>query len=336
MERLIDKVLSGTAGGGKEEDFYVVLGCPDTASHEQIRAEYYVRALQIHPDHVVRRKGVGGGGGGGGGEGDISTQMQPALVEHSAFLAENSRCSSVSSPITVAVTTSDTSDTCTKQRCCHHDASKAASKKTCTAAGNDDISTPAITSENKSTITATATAATTTSEASAASSSTAFQRLQAAYAVLSDPKERAMYDRWRGSGLHISYTKWKTMGAHALHFASRAHPSKSGRALEEKAALTVAAARSGIIGDGNVVTTGSKRRVKTLNSESDITNPVIEVKRPRKASAVRNCVAFSTSASLVNFRAGADAGRQKHVGHTASPLEATTAHALRQFRSGAI
>jgi curved DNA-binding protein CbpA len=42
-----------------------------------------------------------------------------------------------------------------------------------------------------------------------------FERLSIAYEILSDECERAKYDQWRGSGLAISFARWRTMSEQA-------------------------------------------------------------------------------------------------------------------------
>src|SRR5690606_11750680 len=44
-----------------------------------------------------------------------------------------------------------------------------------------------------------------------------FCRLQHAKEVLTDPEKRKDYDRWRQSGLSISYRKWCSLSATGLH-----------------------------------------------------------------------------------------------------------------------
>ena len=38
----------------KEESFYSVLGCHESCSEDQIRAEFHARVLQCHPDKKPR------------------------------------------------------------------------------------------------------------------------------------------------------------------------------------------------------------------------------------------------------------------------------------------
>jgi DnaJ family protein C protein 12 len=48
----------------------------------------------------------------------------------------------------------------------------------------------------------------------------AFERLQLAYSILGSPQERAIYDRWRTSGLRLSFLNWRSLAerGHALHW----------------------------------------------------------------------------------------------------------------------
>jgi len=39
-----------------------------------------------------------------------------------------------------------------------------------------------------------------------------FKKLQVARDVLTDPIKREEYDRWRRSGMAVSYNKWKELG----------------------------------------------------------------------------------------------------------------------------
>uniref|UniRef100_A0A183BWJ9 J domain-containing protein n=1 Tax=Globodera pallida TaxID=36090 RepID=A0A183BWJ9_GLOPA len=63
------------------DDLYEVIGCPKSASKEQILAEYRLKVLALHPDKV--------GGGGGGSEERLSEyeankqfqQLQEVLVD---------------------------------------------------------------------------------------------------------------------------------------------------------------------------------------------------------------------------------------------------------------
>ena len=42
-----------------------------------------------------------------------------------------------------------------------------------------------------------------------------FHKLLTAYKILSDPTERAQYDKWRNSSIKVPYLMWKGLGAHA-------------------------------------------------------------------------------------------------------------------------
>ena len=58
-----------------------------------------------------------------------------------------------------------------------------------------------------------------------------FFRINKAYSVLSDDKQRKDYDKWMGSGLNVSYEQWKELST-ATHTSLHWGTAKSQLALE--------------------------------------------------------------------------------------------------------
>nr|CAH0113052.1 unnamed protein product [Daphnia galeata] len=71
-------------------------------------------------------------------------------------------------------------------------------------------------------------------------STSQFQKLQEAKEVLCDPDKRKDYDRWKSSGLAVSYKQWVTMhkgsSSQVFHWAT---PKTKGNMLEFHSGLVV-------------------------------------------------------------------------------------------------
>lgn len=60
-----------------------------------------------------------------------------------------------------------------------------------------------------------------------------FQQLQEAKEILCNPEKRLMYDKWRNSGLQISYKNWIGMKEHVQQSMHWANPKTKDRMLPE-------------------------------------------------------------------------------------------------------
>ncbi|KAG5671123.1 hypothetical protein PVAND_001337 [Polypedilum vanderplanki] len=60
-----------------------------------------------------------------------------------------------------------------------------------------------------------------------------FQQLQEAKEILCNPEKRQMYDKWRNSGLQISYKNWIGMKEHVQQSMHWANPKTKDRMLPE-------------------------------------------------------------------------------------------------------
>lgn len=67
-----------------------------------------------------------------------------------------------------------------------------------------------------------------------------FQKLKQAKEILCDPEKRANYDKWRGSGIQISYKNWAGMKEHVQQSMHWATPKTKDRMLPEAGAATAA------------------------------------------------------------------------------------------------
>ncbi|XP_011192229.1 J domain-containing protein isoform X2 [Zeugodacus cucurbitae] len=71
-----------------------------------------------------------------------------------------------------------------------------------------------------------------------------FQRLKEAKETLCDPEKRANYDKWRNSGIAMSYKNWLGMKEHVGQSMHWATPKTKDRMLPEAGAATGAGAGS--------------------------------------------------------------------------------------------
>uniref|UniRef100_A0A1Q3G347 J domain-containing protein n=1 Tax=Culex tarsalis TaxID=7177 RepID=A0A1Q3G347_CULTA len=62
-----------------------------------------------------------------------------------------------------------------------------------------------------------------------------FQKLKEAKEILCDPEKRANYDKWRGSGIQVSYRNWVGMKEHVQQSMHWATPKTKDRMLPETA-----------------------------------------------------------------------------------------------------
>ncbi|KAI8049572.1 DnaJ domain-containing protein [Syncephalis plumigaleata] len=85
-----------------------------------------------------------------------------------------------------------------------------------------------------------------------------FERLSIAYEILSDEGERAKYDRWRGSGLAISFARWRTMSeqSQSVHWRQ----TSTQPTLDNKAHEDIAVKSS---------SNSNSRPITSVSSESD-------------------------------------------------------------------
>ncbi|KAL5282877.1 DNAJC12 family protein [Megaselia abdita] len=60
-----------------------------------------------------------------------------------------------------------------------------------------------------------------------------FQKFKEAKETLCDPEKRAIYDKWRGSGVAMSYKNWLAMKDHVGQSMHWATPKTSGRMLPD-------------------------------------------------------------------------------------------------------
>ncbi|KAF4531211.1 hypothetical protein B566_EDAN014720 [Ephemera danica] len=60
-----------------------------------------------------------------------------------------------------------------------------------------------------------------------------FQKLKEAKEVLCDPEKRVLYDKWRGSGISISYKQWMGMKEHVQQSMHWSVPKTKDRMLQE-------------------------------------------------------------------------------------------------------
>ncbi|KAF7722816.1 hypothetical protein EC973_002661 [Apophysomyces ossiformis] len=54
-----------------------------------------------------------------------------------------------------------------------------------------------------------------------------YQRIKTAYDIVGNPARRALYDRWRLSGLHIPFSDYAQLGAHAQTVHWQALPTQA-------------------------------------------------------------------------------------------------------------
>lgn len=73
-----------------------------------------------------------------------------------------------------------------------------------------------------------------------------FQKLKEAKETLCDPEKRANYDKWRNSGIAMSYKNWLGMKEHVGQSMHWATPKTKDRMLEETAGATGTGATSGL------------------------------------------------------------------------------------------
>ncbi|XP_018795015.1 PREDICTED: J domain-containing protein isoform X2 [Bactrocera latifrons] len=73
-----------------------------------------------------------------------------------------------------------------------------------------------------------------------------FQRLKEAKETLCDPEKRANYDKWRNSGIAMSYKNWLGMKEHVGQSMHWATPKTKDRMLPEAGATTGAGGSGGL------------------------------------------------------------------------------------------
>ncbi|XP_067617136.1 J domain-containing protein isoform X2 [Eurosta solidaginis] len=73
-----------------------------------------------------------------------------------------------------------------------------------------------------------------------------FQKLKEAKETLCDPEKRAIYDKWRNSGISMSYKNWLGMKEHVGQSMHWATPKTKDRMLPETAATTGAGGSGGL------------------------------------------------------------------------------------------
>ncbi|XP_030371358.1 J domain-containing protein isoform X2 [Scaptodrosophila lebanonensis] len=73
-----------------------------------------------------------------------------------------------------------------------------------------------------------------------------FQQLKEAKETLCDPEKRAIYDKWRNSGISMSYKQWLGMKEHVGQSMHWATPKTKDRMLPETSAPTGASSSGGL------------------------------------------------------------------------------------------